>query len=287
MFDAKKLLDALTAATSEATNTVREKSDDLPGLAKDIFGHATDGVGSAARDIDAQTGVGSQIDDLVRQMSGGKGAGDLLNSAKDWAGDNKVAAGAIVAGLGALVLGTRAGRSLSMNAAKIGGLVLIGGLAYDAYKRHTSSDADTAPPPPPSNAHDIPAPPSGSGFEAEAISGEAALTYVEAMIAAAAADGHIDKAERQHIIGGLRQSGVDQASAEFLEDTMANPPTPQQLAVGVGTDAEAARLYTAARITAEPETAAEQSFFRELAIELGLSDGLVASIDQRVRSVRV
>ena len=281
MFDAKKLLDALTAATSEATENVRKKSDDLPGLARDIFGHAKDGVASAARDIDAKTGAGAQIDELVRNLSGGRDAGDLLNSAKEWAGDNKVAAGTILGGLGALLLGTRTGRGLTLDAAKLGGLILIGGLAYDAYKRHTSGDASVA-----ESDHEIPPPPTGSGFEATAISDASALRYVEAMIAAAAADGKIDAAERQHLIGGLRQAGIDDQSAELLEDLVANPPSPKDLATGVNGLEEATRVYTAARLTADPDTIAERDFLDALAVELGLDQDLAGSIEDRVASVR-
>ena len=282
MFDAKKLLDALTAATSEATQNVRQRSDDLPGLARDIFGNATDGVRSAARDLDAKTGAGAQIDELVRNLSGGRDAGELLNSAREWAGDNKVAAGTILGGLGALLLGTRTGRGVTLNAAKLGGLILIGGLAYDAYRRHTTGATDHAI----VDGGEIPAPPSGSGFEAAAMSDASALRYVEAMIGAAAADGQIDAAERQNLIGGLRQAGIDDQSAELLEDLFANPPKPRDLASGVDSVEEATRVYTAARITADPDTIAERDFLDALAAELGLDDELASSIEDRVAAVR-
>ncbi|MEM8628320.1 MAG: DUF533 domain-containing protein, partial [Pseudomonadota bacterium] len=136
MFNAKQLLDALTSATSKGTEPARTGADDIGQLARQIFGNAVGGVGDAAGQLDQSTGASQRIDATVRDLTGGQGAGDLLNSAKDWAGNNQVAAGAILGGLGALMLGTSTGRSMGVGAAKLGGLALIGGLAYRAYQRH-------------------------------------------------------------------------------------------------------------------------------------------------------
>ncbi len=46
---------------------------------------------------------------------------------------------------------------------------------------------------------------------------------VRAMIAAAAADGEIDQTEHQRILGNLRQAGLDDEAAAFLDQEMASP----------------------------------------------------------------
>ena len=73
----------------------------------------------------------------------------------------------------------------------MGGLALIGGLAYKAYQNHQAGkpllDLQTQ--------EVLPAPP-GSGFEPEAASEATALVFIRAMIAAAAGDGAIDDEER-------------------------------------------------------------------------------------------
>ncbi|MBI1383942.1 MAG: DUF533 domain-containing protein [Rhizobiales bacterium] len=287
--DARKLLDALTAAVSENTEKVRSGETDLTGLARDLLGQATRGVGTAARDIGESTGAGGKIDDLVRELSGGQGAGDLLDRAKTWAGDNKVAAGTILGGLGALLIGTRSGRSLATGAAKLGGLVLIGGLAYDAWKRHQARTGGAAP------AGSVPAhrddydelrAPAGSGFEPEALSQADARRYLGAMIAAAMADGNADSAERAHIIAGLRQAGIDAPTVGALEGLFANPPTIADLTEGRPSPAEATRIYAAARLTIEPDTSAERTFLARLADALGLDPALALDIDREVASVR-
>lgn len=292
MFDARSILDALTAGTSQATEGTRTKAPDIATIAREIFGRATSGVQDAAGDINSSTGAGAQIDQKVRELTGGQSAGDLLKRAKQWAGDNPGAAGAIAAGLGALVLGTKTGRSLSMDAAKLGGLVLVGGLAYDAYKKYQAgagaADNSGGAASSGSNPYGIPSlPPVGSGFEAEAQSDDDALVYVKAMIGAAAADGAVDAAERAQILGGLRQAGVDGASADVLDELFANPPTPANLAQGVSSLEQASRIYTAARVAIEPDTARERQFLADLASAMGMDPALVAAIDGEVRSVRV
>ncbi len=298
MFDARKLLDAFTAGASQGSDPARENAQSLPEMARNIFGQATDGVGQGARDLDAATGASTRIDDTVRNLTGGQSAGDLLNSAKGWVGQNPAAAGAIVGGLGALLLGTKTGRSLSIDAAKVGGLALIGGLAYNAYRKHQAgaaasagqSQAGAAEPGgamPGTPDGVVPPAPSGSGFEPSALSDADALLYVRAMAAAATADGIVDRREREQITAGLQNAGVDADAAQFIDDIFANPPTPASLAAEVTGAEQAARVYAAARVAIEPDTHAERAFLKALATELGLSDALIASIDQEASAIHV
>ncbi|SFC49323.1 Uncharacterized membrane protein YebE, DUF533 family [Bosea sp. CRIB-10] len=289
MFNAKSLLDALVNAGSQAgaqggqagglggvlgnlAQQVQQAggAGGLGGMAGQIFGQASQGVQDAARNTGLQQGA----TDIVGQLSGGKTPEQLIEQARGMLGGNQLAAGAVLGGLGALIFGTSAGRSLAGSAAKIGGLALIGGLAYKAYQNYQAGKpllgADQQPA--------LPAP-AGSGFEPEAAKNEHALLFIRAMIAASASDGHIDDAERNAIMGGLREAGLDAEANEWLSRELANPASVDTLVEGAESPELAAQIYTAARIAINPDTPAEKDFLAGLAGSLGLDAELVANID--------
>ena len=188
-----------------------------------VLGQATQGVGDAAR----QTGVQQTASDAFNQIAGGRTPQDVLAQAKGMFSSNPAVATAVLGGLGALVFGTSAGRAVVGSAAKLGGLALIGGLAYKAYQNHQAGkpliDAG--------QQEVLPAP-AGTGFEPEAASEATALVFIRAMIAAAAADGAIDAEERNAIIGGLREAGFDPEANAWLANEMANPASVDTLVAG-------------------------------------------------------
>lgn len=289
MFNAKSLLDALVNAGSQVgaqggqsgglggvlgnlAQQVQQAggTGGLAGMAGQIFGQATQGVQDAARN----TGVQQGATDIVGQLSGGRTPEQLIEQARGMLGSNQLAAGAVLGGLGALIFGTSAGRSLAGSAARIGGLALIGGLAYKAYQNYQAgkpllgADQQAA----------LPAP-SGSGFEPEAAKNEHALLFIRAMIAASASDGHIDDAERSTILGGLREAGLDAEAGQWLADELTNPASVDALVEGAESPELAAQIYTAARIAINPDSPAEKDFLAGLAGSLGLDAELVANID--------
>ncbi len=60
---------------------------------------------------------------------------------KELIAQHQMGAAATAGGLGAVVLGTKTGRSAAMGAAKLGALALIGGLAYKAYQNYSAGQA--------------------------------------------------------------------------------------------------------------------------------------------------
>jgi len=241
-----------------------------------VLGQATSGVREGAGRINEATGVGDRAREAVGQATG-RSPEELLAQLQDWIRNNPGAAAAGAGGLGAVVLGTRTGRSLAGSAAKIGALALIGGLAYKAYQNYTQGrplltgggDARLLSEPAPR----------GSGFEPDAISNDTALLYIRAMIAAAAADGRIDRGEQQKIIGGLQQAGVGAEAQAFLQQEIENPATVDDLAQGCSSAQEAVQVYTAARLAIDPDTEEESEFLTSLAHRLGMDADLVAHID--------
>ena len=111
-----------------------------------------------------------------------------------------------------------------------------------------------------------------------------ALHYIQAMIAAAAADGRIDASEQAKIIGALKQGGVDQEAEAFLADELNNPKTAAQLAQLADSPEEALQIYTAARVAIAPDSEPEKKFLGDLARALGIDAKLAAHIEATAQS---
>ncbi len=247
-----------------------------------VLGQATTGVKEGAQRIDQATGASDRMRDAISQATG-KSPDDLLNQLKELIANNPGGAAAAGAGLGAVVLGTQAGRALAGSAVKLGALALIGGLAYKAMQNYQQGKPLIGSAQDPRQMGLIEAP-RGSGFEAGAVTNEAAQLYIRGMIAAAAADGRIDAREQQKIMGGLKQAGLDAEAEEFLAGELNNPATPEQLASAVGSEQEAVQLFTAARIAVDLDSREEHQFLVRLANDLGLDGKLVAHIDAAARA---
>ncbi len=240
----------------------------------DILGNILGQATSGAKDGAARVGEATGAREALEKMTGGRSADELLGQLKELIGNNQLGAGTALGGLGALVLGTRTGRSAAVNAAKIGALALIGGLAYRAYQNYSQGQ------PPAAERNFVPTQaPSGSGFEPAATTNAQAALYIRAMIGAAAADGRVTADEQQKILGSLTQVGAGAGAEEFLANELNNPATASQLAAAASNEQEAVQVYTAARIAIDPDTRGEQSFLYELAQRLGIPDELRAHID--------
>jgi uncharacterized membrane protein YebE (DUF533 family) len=242
-----------------------------------VFGKDDDAAsGKTGQSLDQIPG----IRDLFEKI-GGKGTdpSEVVDQIKDFISNNKLGAGAALGGLGALVFGTKTGRSLATGAAKIGALAIIGGLAYQAYQNYSQGR------PLVSGATEPEAAPGGTGFEADEVSNEAAVTYIRGMIAAAAADGRINADEQEQIIGALSQQGLHANAEQFLASELNNPASIDELVAGVSNQTEGLQLYTAARVSIEPDTQAEQQFLGKLADRLGITPDLRAHVDAAARNM--
>jgi uncharacterized membrane protein YebE (DUF533 family) len=240
-----------------------------------IFGQATQGVKEVGGRVEQATGIGSKSREAFGQATG-QSPDDMMAQLKDLIAKHQMGAGVAAAGVGAAVLGTKAGRSLAGSAAKVGALALIGGLAYKAYENYSQGRPPLSSGP--AALVDQPAP-AGTGFEPQAITNDSALLYIRAMIAAAAADGRIDEKEQQKILGGLKQAGVEQGAHDFLMQEINNPATVDELAAACKTGEEAVQVFTAARIAIDLDNQAENDFLVSLATKLGIDGKLAQHID--------
>lgn len=224
--------------------------------------------------------MGSQIPGLSGTV------GERAGQAGQFAKDNPLATGTVAA----LLLGTKTGRSLAGNAATVGGLAAVAGLGYLAYKNYMSSQSpETVPQPVPRAEAALPMPPADSPFHPQSpqLSNDFALTLVRAMIAAARADGHIDDAERTNIMEKVRAVDLGSEAEAFIRNELANPVDLDDLVAAARTEEQKVEIYTATRLTIDPDTRAERGYLDLLAGRLGLPDALIDHIDATVSAAKV
>jgi len=109
-----------------------------------------------------------------------------------------------------------------------------------------------------------------------------ALLLIRAMVAAAAADGAVDRTERQAIAGQLDAAGLTAAERDLVLADLDAPASPEALAAEVADPMQAAQLYAAAvAITAEMSVA-ERAFLDRLRAALVLSPAAAGAIEARL-----
>ncbi|SCX27573.1 Inner membrane protein YebE [Agrobacterium sp. DSM 25558] len=209
---------------------------------------------------------------------------DRAGQATQIAKNNPMKAGAIAAA----IFGTKTGRKLAGNAAAVGGIAAIAGLGYLAYKNYQSGQKPEAVQQPQPTQALLP-PPVDSPFhpQSETLSNNFALILVQAMIAAAKADGHIDEAERARIMEKVQVSELDSEAGAFIEKELADPLDINALVAAAKTEEQKVELYTASRLTIEPDSRAERGYLDLLAGRLGLPDALVEHIEATVSAAKV
>ncbi|MDG2947303.1 DUF533 domain-containing protein [Bisgaard Taxon 10/6] len=174
----------------------------------------------------------------------------------------KAGGGAAAIGILSMILGRSGGASLT----KLGSLAALGSLAYQAYQSYQAKQGQ-APQVEETN------------FAESAKSSDAGQVILQAMIAAAAADGAISEEEKQAI---LNEANNDADVQQWLEQAINSPATPEQIAAQVGNDAAlAAQVYLAARVVCKELDRKEIVFLSKLAQALGLDDQLVEELEKR------
>ncbi len=266
---------------SDILGKLQQQGGGLGEILGQVLGQATSGVREGAGRIDDATGASRYARDAVGQATG-RSPEEMLAQLKELIANNQLGTGAALGGLGALVLGTGAGRSLAGSAIKLGSLALIGGLAYKAYQNYQQGQPVLTGARP--QQQPLLAAPAGSGFEPAAVTNDNAILLIRAMIAAAAADGRIDASEQQKILGGLKQARLESAAQQFLARELDNPATVDELANAVSSPQEGIQVYTAARIAVDPDLEEEHEFLMALADRLGIDETLAAHIDASARA---
>jgi uncharacterized membrane protein YebE (DUF533 family) len=216
-----------------------------------------------------------------------------------------VATGVVAGALGSSVL-RRGGLG---GLARIGGLALVGTLAYQAYQRYQQQQGELPPDRRGSGLRataggilsnlpgiadllqgDAPTPPPGSGFAAPDAPvqqqnqlGQAVLT---AMIAAAKADGEVDRAESTRIFGEMEQAGLTAEEKSFVLTELSKPLNVDDVAKLATTREIAAQLYTASAIVVDQACDAERDYLARLAERMNLDQAFVDELNKQIGNGR-
>jgi len=163
--------------------------------------------------------------------------------------------------------------------AALGGIALLVGLALKALPGRVSAPDLTSPL---QNAKPSAAP--RSPFDHSEVSEDEARVMLRAMVAATMADGLMDAAERERLHKALAAAQIGAAGRAWLDRELAEPASVDELAAGVSTPEQAARIYAAARLAIEPDTLQERQFLKMLAEALDVPPQAAARFDQELAS---
>ena len=205
-------------------------------------------------------------------------------------------------GLAAGVLGGALARKAGLgDVAKIGGLALVGTLAYQAWQKHKEGQGQL---PPDQRTAGIGGtiggvlsnmPGVGDFMQGNAQGGRGGFAtgpmpdapqqqnqlgsaVLVAMIAAAKADGEVDRTESQKIMGQMEQAGLTSEEKSFLLGEMARPLNIEDVAKLASSPEVAAQLYTASAIVIDQVNERERNYLAMLAQRLTLPQGFVQQL---------
>ena len=192
----------------------------------------------------------------------------------------------------------RMGRGFGRGAVGMGGAALLGGLAWAAFEHfsnrqnpQTSVPAGTPPPPPLARGSATPPPPPGAAPPPPPgapppprVSADAALTLVRAMIAAAKADGEVDRDEMQRIVERLEQAGASQEERAFVLAEVAKPLDVDALVAQIAPPVTGADVYAASLLAIEVDTPEEVAYLRRLAERLALDGDKVRQLHEQLNA---
>jgi uncharacterized membrane protein YebE (DUF533 family) len=224
------------------------------GVFEQILGGTTSGTGTG--------GLLSGLAEMAKSMFGSAEQGVRSG--------NPLAIGGLGALAGALLGG---GGSATKGAMGGGAMALLGSLALEALRglgQPSTGEASAAVP------ADLPLGLRSPANTAEESALESkAMVILQAMIHAAKADGQIDAAEQQRILGKLEEAGADATVQEFVRAEMGRPLDLKALLQEVSNPQMAAEVYAASMLAIEVDTPAERDYLRQLAQGLGLDEGAV------------
>ncbi|MEO9874774.1 MAG: tellurite resistance TerB family protein [Anderseniella sp.] len=203
--------------------------------------------------------------------------------------------GLAAGGLAGLLLGTKKGRKMAGSAAKIGGVAVLGGLAYKAYNDWQASKASgpagpaSTGPASQSPMKNVTPEAEGTAFlpAPEADRNALGVKIIQAMIAAAKADGHIDAQEQQRIFGKFDEAGLGMEEKAFLMDELRKPLDIDGIVALADNTEQAVEIYAASCLAIDPDDPAEQAYLAMLSARLKLAPELKANIEAEVAKLAV
>lgn len=175
--------------------------------------------------------------------------------------------GAAGGGLIGLLMGSKKSKKWGGTALKVGGVAALGALAYKLYNDHQKNQPQPAP-----------------AIEFDESNPRHELLVLKAIIAAAKADGHVDPAEMAQIEEAMQALGADNTVQTLVEQELAKPIDPAEIAWLARSPAQAAEIYLASLVVIDEQNFMEKAYLEELAKQLQLDPELVASLKEQVKS---
>jgi len=314
MFDTKQLLEGFLGAqgskgrkgqwSDSRKGGIGSLGGGRGGSLQDVLGGL---LGGGIGSLGGQARTGGGIGSMGGERRSGGGIGSMGDQARTGGGIGSLggALGTAAAGglLGSVLGGRRRGGGGLL---RMGGLAVLGTLAYRAYQQWQESQVQGQAPHhgrpeaggsvPASGPWSGPAAAQPAGYGAPSLPPEEefarddmpaadgqpfGLSLVKAMISAAKADGHMDDAERRHVFEEVERLELDAEAKGFVFQALDAPADPSAVAAMARTEAQKAEIYMVSRLVAEPDTAAERAYLDALAHRLGLAAGLRQSLDQQ------
>jgi len=196
-------------------------------------------------------------------------------------------AGGLAGGALANVLAGKKAKKLAGSALKVGGLALVGGLAYKAWQNYQQGGGQSAGS---SVAGGFESPPADGVFlpkENDAAAGNAlSMMLARAMISAAKADGQIDTRESQVIMNQINGLDLPAEDKAFLFEEYARPLDIEGLTRDVDSPEHAAEVYAASVLMLDQPSASERIYLDTLGRLLGLDAALLQEIHATVEASR-
>ena len=214
------------------------------------------------------------------QQTPGGGGFDLSQLGNQLGGLGGLGGGALAGGLATILLTSKKGRKLGGKALQLGGMAVVGALAYRAYQNY---QAGRPPAVSANGAPSLPAP-EGTPFNPATETDQQLLgqSLLRAMIAAAKADGHVDAEEQANIFAQLDRLALDREAKAFVIDELRAPLDVDSVARAARTPEEGAEIYTASLLAIDVDNPAERGYLALLAARLNLDDALVQHLHKTV-----
>jgi uncharacterized membrane protein YebE (DUF533 family) len=195
-----------------------------------------------------------------------------------------IGGGAVAGGLAALLMGSKSGRKMAGTALQLGGMAVVGAIAYKAYRDWQGGKTVTHSTVPMTGPSALSPPPADTPFMPAHESEQQSLSrhLLRAMIAAAKADGHIDAKEQAAIFTEMDKLPLDRDDKAFVMDELRKPLDVDAVASAARTPEEGASIYTASLLAIDIDNPAERAYLGLLAARLNLDDGLVKHLHATV-----
>jgi uncharacterized membrane protein YebE (DUF533 family) len=219
----------------------------------------------------AQGGLGDLGGLLGGLLGGGAAGGSAGGSAGGLGGLGGLLGGLLGGSSGGSSMGG-APQSRSGGGANYAALASLGMMAFQAYQSWQRSQA-SAPQATPQTVDLL----AGPAVE------EHSHAILRALIAAAKADGRIDPAEKQMISSEIGRHTDDPQLQQWLDDEVAKPLDPNEVAQSATDPAMASEMYLASVMLVDDQQDAERNYLDELAAALQIDPELQLHLEQQAR----